>query len=78
MSESTSSATGKRAGDLELGTPFKRGSADSKGYTIYRIDPAVEDPDEILAPGHILGYNAYADIRVWDIPEDEIVYPVAK
>lgn len=74
MSENAASAVGIKAGDMAFSAPFKRTSPNSQGYTIRRIEP--EKGDLPLRDGHILGYNAFADCKVYDIRQDEIVYPI--
>lgn len=73
MSQETDS--GVRAGRLKLYTSFKRGSPDSQGYTLIKIEPEGDDP---VRKKHILAINIYAGITVYDIHIDEVVYPITE
>lgn len=73
MSGNAVPVVGIRAGDIAIGTPFKRSRLDSQGYTIWRIEP---EEGDLVCEGHIMGYNAYANRKVYDIRLEEIVYPI--
>ncbi len=73
MSENNTTNNGVYAEEVATWSGFKRGSPDSKSYTITRVNP---ESWQTVREGCILGFNVPCNCHVYDIRCDEIVYPV--